>query len=66
MADVLSTEIMEETTELEAVVEVDAAAIVSVLEQIAFDVRVILLFTILGFVMARMRSWRKKTTGGFN
>lgn len=66
MNETLSTEIFEESTELEAVVEVDSNVLVPYLEQIAFDVRVILLFTILSFVMGRMRSWRKKTTGGFN
>lgn len=65
MDDILNTEILEESTELEAVVEVDAAALVPYLEQIAFDLRVILLFTILTFVMGCMRSWRKLFTGGF-
>ena len=65
MADILSTENLEESTELEAVVEVDAAAMVPYLEQMAFDLRVILLFTILTFVMGCMRSWRKLFTGGF-
>ena len=65
MDDILSTEILEESTELEAVVEVDASVLVPYLEQIAFDLRVILLFTILTFVMGCMRSWRKFFTGGF-
>ncbi|MBQ8519166.1 MAG: hypothetical protein IJ455_06175 [Agathobacter sp.] len=64
--EVISTEIIEESTELEAVVEVEAAALVPYLEQMAFDLRVILLFTILTFVRSCMRSWRKTTTGGFN
>lgn len=65
MDDILSSENLEESTELEAVVEVDAAAMVPYLEQMAFDLRVILLFTILTFVMGCMRSWRKLFTGGF-
>lgn len=65
MDDILSTENLEESTELEAVVEVDAAALVPYLEQMAFDLRVILLFTILTFVMGCMRSWRKLLSGGF-
>ena len=65
MDDILSLENLEESTELEAVVEVDAAALVPYLEQMAFDLRVILLFTILTFVMGCMRSWRKSITGGF-
>ena len=39
---------------------------IAVLEQIAFDVRVILVFTILTFVTAAFRSWRKTVTEGFN
>ena len=65
MDDILSTENLDESTELEAVVEVDAAALVPYLEQMAFDLRVILLFTILTFVMGCMRSWRKLLSGGF-
>ena len=36
------------------------------LEQIAFDLRVILVFTVLTFVTAAFRSWRKTVTEGFN
>lgn len=64
--EVISTENIKESTELEAVVEVDAAVLVPYLEQMAFDLRVILLFTILTFVRSCMRSWRKTITGGFN
>lgn len=63
--EVISTEIFEDSTELEAVVEVDAAALMPYLEQMAFDLRVILLLTILTFVMSCTRSWRKLFTGGF-
>ena len=65
MDEVLSTEILEESTELESVVEVDPNVLVPYLEQISFDLRVILLFTILTFVMGCLRSWRKLFTGGF-
>ena len=65
MDDILSTENLEESTELEAVVEVDATVVVPYLEQMAFDLRVILLLTILTFVMGCTRSWRKLFTGGF-
>ena len=63
--EIINIENLEESTELEAVVEVDAAALVPYLEQMAFDLRVILVLAILTFVMGCMRSWRKLFTGGF-
>lgn len=39
---------------------------IALLEQIAFDLRVILVFTIVTFVTASFRSWRKTVTEGFN
>ena len=63
--EVISTEILEESsTELETVVEVDAAALVPYMEQIAGDVRVILTFTIIAFCTSCFRSWRINVTGG--
>ena len=59
------TEFVEESTELETVVEVDPSTMIPYLEQIAFDLRVILLFTVLTFAMSCTRSWRKIITGGF-
>lgn len=58
-------EILQESTEeLESVVEVDAAASLMYLEQIAGDVRVIMTFVILTFCASCFRSWRINVTGG--
>lgn len=57
-------EILQESTELESVVEVDPAASLMYLEQIAGDVRVIMTFVILTFCASCFRSWRINVTGG--
>lgn len=61
-----NTEILEEeiSTETEAIVMVDTDQTIQVLETIAFDVRVILLFMILTFCGACLRSWRNNTIKG--
>lgn len=56
----------EETTENVMLVTVDDSASVELLTQIAADVRIILLFTIITFCSACMRGWRNvvlKTKG---
>ena len=37
---------------------------IAILEQIAFDVRIILLFSVLGFCTASFRSWRNTVIRG--
>lgn len=61
LQEILETEL----PEIESVVLTDGDAVaVQHLEQIAGDVRIILLFTVLTFCTACMRAWRKNTIKG--
>lgn len=63
LQEILETELPE--TESVVLTDGDAASVyVQHLEQIAGDVRIILLFTILTFCTACMRAWRKNIIKG--
>ena len=54
---------MEESTEVDAVVEVDATS-VQLLTEISNDVHIMLVFVIVTFVTSCFRSWRKTVIKG--
>ena len=67
IGEMSTEEIMEVSTEIaetETLVEVDSSAELEILTQISNDVRVIMAFVVITFVMSCMRGWRRNVVKG--